>query len=992
MERLIEDYYVILSLLLACADLLICIGAFRRKGALGRYVGIISVFAIIVDISYMFSIYVSDYFIASYCSSIYFAGIDWTFIFFVEAMVIYAGVENNSRFKKARTGARIYACFDTLVLLINPFKEIAISYVPTGFDLVHYVYDMHALYVMHLIFTYILVLAIIVGLSSYSIKYPVVYRARYTMIVVTIILLVAVNAVFLYIPGDAIWKIIDYSIIGYSFVLYIIYYSCFKYSENVISRNISLDVFNKIDQGIVFFDYRKKLKMKNQKAEAVLEGIGFRDGDGMDRFLEALDIHGIAKDEAASMQCSICSGGERLIRRCDYRVLRDEKNRETGTLFVFTDMDEEIDILTGFQYRKHFEKFVNENPDIYRSNTIVAAFDINSLYVINATEGKDEGDQMIKALAELMRKHLPADTYYVRGNEAILIAVCPSSTQEAVDKAVENIRDEYSGYFQWSSCSLDGKNGSVLRAIDDAVLGMHNRKLLDKESVSSHAISSLVKALKESDADTADHVKRTQYYGNALGCRIGLSDIQQSQLLLLCLMHDIGKIGIPLEILNKPGKLTVEEWNVIKTHVEKGYDIARSSKSLNDIADMILHHHERWDGKGYPAGLSRESIPLLSRIIAVVDAFDAMTNDRPYRRASSVEAALSELKRNAGAQFDPYLVSEFIQLVRNGDIVVNEHHHSSETLEVFTESTELLDIQEEDRGVFRINYSRYMLDYENRIVEIDDKFTEMTGYTGEDIEAGMTQIDLIPEDEQAEYILMTNTLLAQKQFAYLEHALRRKDGRIIYVVCYGRRYYDSAAKVSRSEILISDVFDTYSIRKYVEAQRLKAEQRLSYWERTYRTDSLTGLMSHAPFRNDVELQLLKKDKRVMLLMMDVDRFKEYNDTYGHSAGDEYLVFVANVLKTLLRGSDLACRMGGDEFAAALFFDEDASVDLMEKRAAEIFRDLHKAVMGRELSTGISMGVSISDDTISNFNNLYRAADNALYVSKGKEQDRITVFR
>ena len=85
-------------------------------------------------------------------------------------------------------------------------------------------------------------------------------------------------------------------------------------------------------------------------------------------------------------------------------------------------------------------------------------------------------------------------------------------------------------------------------------------------------------------------------------------------------------------------------------------------------------------------------------------------------------------------------------------------------------------------------------------------------------------------------------------------------------------------------------------------------------------------------------------------------------------------------------------MGGDEFAAALFFDEDASVDLMEKRAAEIFRDLHKAVMGRELSTGISMGVSISDDTISNFNNLYRAADNALYVSKGKEQDRITVFR
>ena len=992
MEKLIDNYYIIVSLLLACADIIICFRAFSHKDKLGKYIGLVSIFAAIVDISYMFSIYVTDYFTASYCASVYFAGIDWTFFFLIEGMIVFAGAEKNNLIRKVKKGCLLYAVFDTLAFLINPFKEIAISYVPTGFDFVYYTYEMHALYIMHLVFTYSLIVLIITGLIYYSIVSPVVYRARYTMIVVTILVLVAINAVFLYIPGDSIWKIIDYSIIGYSLVLYIIYYSCFKYSRDVILKNISMDIFNKIDQGIVFFDYRKRLTMKNQKADAVLDSIDFHEEDRIDKFLNSLDIPDITGEESGSLQCSSSSGGETVIRRCDYRILRDEKNRETGTLFVFTDMDEEIDILTGFQYQKYFERFINENPDIYRYPTIITAFDINSLSVVNATDGRDEGDRMIKELAELMKKYLPADSYYVRGNEAILIAICPSSSHEVVDEAVERIKETYSGNFQWSSCALDTGNNNLLQAVDDAIHGMQNRKLLDKESVSSNAISSLVKALKESDADTAEHVKRTQYYGNALGCRIGLSDIQQSQLLLLCLMHDIGKIGIPLEILNKPSKLTVEEWNVIKTHVEKGYDIAKSSQSLRDIAVMILHHHERWDGKGYPAGLSRESIPLLSRMIAVVDAFDAMTNDRPYRAGTSVDAALSELKRNARTQFDPYLVSEFIQLVKNGDIVVNELNNSNATLEIFTESTEDLEIHDEERGVFGINYSRYILDSENRIQEIDEKFTEMTGYTQEDIEAGMTQFDLIPEDEKPEYILTTNRLLAQSPFAYLEHAICRKDGRIIYVICYGRRYYDSAAKVNKSEILIADVLETYSIRKCVEAQRYKAEQRLSHWEMTYRTDSLTGLMSHAPFRNDVELQLLKRSKRVMLIMMDIDQFKEYNDTYGHSAGDEYIVFIANILKSALRGTDLACRMGGDEFAAAVFFDENSAAEVMEKRAEEIFAKIDAAVSDRENGTGVSMGVAISDEALSTFNDLYRAADRAMYISKGKKNDRFTLFR
>ena len=104
-------------------------------------------------------------------------------------------------------------------------------------------------------------------------------------------------------------------------------------------------------------------------------------------------------------------------------------------------------------------------------------------------------------------------------------------------------------------------------------------------------------------------------------------------------MHDIGKVAIPLEILNKPGKLTDEEWEIIKSHTIKGYEIAKSTPELEGVADMIKYHHERWDGKGYPDGLSLETIALLSRIIYVVDAYDAMINNRSYRKAKSVEEA-----------------------------------------------------------------------------------------------------------------------------------------------------------------------------------------------------------------------------------------------------------------------------------------------------------------------------------------------------------------
>ena len=192
---------------------------------------------------------------------------------------------------------------------------------------------------------------------------------------------------------------------------------------------------------------------------------------------------------------------------------------------------------------------------------------------------------------------------------------------------------------------------------------MYTHKLVEHQSVHSAIISSLEKALEERDYETEAHVKRIKKLALKLGKELNLSEETLDEVVLLAALHDIGKIFIADSIILKPTSLTKEEWQAIKRHPEVGYRIAASSAELASIAKGILYHHEWWDGKGYPKGLAGESIPLISRIISIVDAYDAMTNDRPYRKALSTEKAIEELKRCAGTQFDPTLVNKFIEII-----------------------------------------------------------------------------------------------------------------------------------------------------------------------------------------------------------------------------------------------------------------------------------------------------------------------------------------
>lgn len=149
------------------------------------------------------------------------------------------------------------------------------------------------------------------------------------------------------------------------------------------------------------------------------------------------------------------------------------------------------------------------------------------------------------------------------------------------------------------------------------------------------------------------------------GANLNLSHENIDKLSMLSLLHDIGKISVPESILNKTGKLTdEEEWEVIKSHPEAGYRILESIPRFSNIAEAVLHHHERWDGTGYPDGLKEQDIPLLSRILSIVDSYDVMVSGRPYKQAMSLEEVINELKSCSGTQFNPELVDVFLGILQ----------------------------------------------------------------------------------------------------------------------------------------------------------------------------------------------------------------------------------------------------------------------------------------------------------------------------------------
>ena len=183
-------------------------------------------------------------------------------------------------------------------------------------------------------------------------------------------------------------------------------------------------------------------------------------------------------------------------------------------------------------------------------------------------------------------------------------------------------------------------------------------------------ILTIAKAVDAKDENTSQHSVRVSEYSIMIAKQLGYNEEQCENLRKIAILHDIGKIGIPDSVLNKPAKLTDEEYAVMKSHVVRGAEILKNFTMIENVSDGALYHHERYDGKGYVNGLKGEEIPLNARIIGLADAFDAMTANRVYRKKLDLDYVLSELKKGSGTQFDPKLVDIMLELINNGTIDV----------------------------------------------------------------------------------------------------------------------------------------------------------------------------------------------------------------------------------------------------------------------------------------------------------------------------------
>jgi diguanylate cyclase (GGDEF)-like protein/PAS domain S-box-containing protein len=329
------------------------------------------------------------------------------------------------------------------------------------------------------------------------------------------------------------------------------------------------------------------------------------------------------------------------------------------------------DYLTGIYNRRFFESELIRMDDEKMLPLSIVIGDINCVKFINDAFGHAAGDKHIMETAMILEECCREGDILARTGGDEFTILMPNTDNAAASEVLRKMQDALTKYdsanvsstYQHSvslGCATKVSIDEDIKDIIKIAEGyMYQRKLLDHNSTHSTIVASIKATMFEKSHETEEHAQRLVSLSKAVGTTLGLSQAELDKLELLASLHDIGKVGIRDEILTKPDKLNDKEWAEIRRHPEIGYRIAKTSPELAPIAEGILCHHEWWDGSGYPQGICGESIPLISRIVAVVDAYDAMTNDRPYRKALEHKTALERIRQNAGTQFDPYIAEIF---------------------------------------------------------------------------------------------------------------------------------------------------------------------------------------------------------------------------------------------------------------------------------------------------------------------------------------------
>lgn len=871
--------------LVAAASLAVGLRLRKDKTQATQSLSLFAILAAAVNVLYFISILTKDYTLGPTLGVCVFALTDvvvFVLLCFLFAY-IYRRLQRRPAIEATLRVIAILVVADVISMLLNPvFGHVARYYYINKNLPPHFIFNAHAGYYLHLALIYSMLIYGFLGLVARIVRIPSIYRSPYYKIVACIVATVAVTLFFFF---NYIEEGIDYTILAYGLLSILIYQFGFIQGKNGALEKTGYAIINSSTQPVVVFDNMSELFFVNRAAQELFPGITeTEDPMTYDQFMDILNLDGLPrfKDNRRRFYWTPAGVGD-FSYICDYLEVSDKNNNRVARAIVFTNNTLSMDPQTGFLTEQYFSQHASELTDFDVAPVAVAICDLNQLGLINNVLGYARGDEAIELQAQLMRKHLPGRTIFVRLHDAKLGALCYGMPFEEIKTRLGFVNSELATYKDWSiALKIDFAicellhDESIEEAAARATAILKTRKLLDASSGHSEMLESLTQMIYEVDPGTEAHVRRTRVLGEGLAFELGLSDYERDQLSLLCLFHDIGKVGIPVSILRKPSKLTDEEAAVMREHVQKGYRIARATSGLEIVAEPILHHHEHWDGKGYPDGLQHEAIPILSRIIAVIDSYDAMVSDRPYHKGISVEEACSELVRCAGTQFDPYIVDAFVHMVTKAGALAQ-------------------------------------------------------GSQGEPNEAqGVTP----------------------------EHPSHT---------------------------------DEASLQYQIDLERNRAKMNMRRLESKILLDPMTGLLNKEAFKQGCERELIDANQHCVLVMMDMDNFKNFNDTYGHPAGDELLVSFAHILASSVRNDELAGRMGGDEFCCLLRFRATTPKADIAMTTSKVWQRIVAAFEQVENAPSLSAGVAILPAGESDFSKLYNAADERLYQAKRAGKNRLVNF-
>lgn len=588
-------------------------------------------------------------------------------------------------------------------------------------------------------------------------------------------------------------------------------------------------------------------------------------------------------------------------------------------------------------------------------------------------------------------------------------------------------------------------NGRRLKEIRRAE-AEERRHVEEMATIHMNTIESLAIAIDAKDQTTHGHVRRTQIYATQMGQLFNVSELELRALHAGALLHDIGKLAVPEYILNKPGKLTEAEFAKMKIHPTVGGDILKRVNFPYPVEDIVRYHHEKWDGSGYPKGLKAEAIPLVARIISVVDFYDATRCDRPYRKGMKREESLALLRGMAGSAFDPKVVETFIANVEEFDHLIGsqdiqEQVPSAPAADTTTKTRpdaglapDVLGVSAGDSGFRSISEAQREVFALHEIAQtigsslnLNDTLTLVANKLKAIVPFDTCAIYLV--DERLGKAIAAHVVGEQVEL-FAGRRINVGDGITGWVIANGRSMCNASPEldlvglpdevVKRFRgVLVSPLvredgafgaislysqsrtsYTTEHVRllESVSQHAASALNNALTYEKTRESalmDPLTELPNARGFYMMLEQRLAECQRMnrepLAIVCMDIDDFKVVNDKYGHSIGDRLLASVAAVVRSELRQMDLLTRFAGDEFVAIMpMASSKMAAAISERMRNAVEEQLFSVRAGTLIGLGVSVGLACFPEDGETSEELLSAAARRMQSEKNARKTVLTM--